>query len=193
MPPARPSLGQLYDRFARTFPDDRIGGWNRTYYIPGNHDVSLRPHDGWRDRWYRDGVTRDYTRWKFVSRFGTHVWDGGYDAEPIYPPQPASRLPKKKAKSFDYHTKWEHKSRESSSGRVPIMVAQPDGSPAKKVAELLLLDATDIVSLQRWHVDPNKGPDHGRPGQEGNWMIGASWHFVEAMSKGERSLASPLP
>ncbi|PWN23761.1 hypothetical protein BCV69DRAFT_279681 [Microstroma glucosiphilum] len=178
-------LGNLYDRFARIFPEDRIGGWNRSYYIPGNHDAAIRPHDAWRDRWYRDGMTRDYTRWKFLKRFGTNVWDAGYDADPIYPPASAPELQKKKkpVKISRYNTKWDRKSRESTSARVPIVVAQPGDLPPKKVAELILLDATDLVSLQRWHIDPNKGPAHGRPNEESNWLIGASWFFVEAMSK----------
>jgi hypothetical protein len=138
-------------------------------------------------------MTRDYTRWKFLKRFGTNVWDGTYDTEPIYPPASAPELHKKKAETSRYITKWEHKSRESTSARVPIVIAQPGGLPPKKVAELILLDATDLVSLQRWHVDPNKGPAHGRPNEESNWLIGASWFFVDAMSKGERDVASLPP
>lgn len=183
----------LYRRFFSLFPDDRPENWNHTFYIPGNHDTAIKPHNSWHDvpgidAYYKQ-QTREFTRWKFLNTFGTSVWNMGWDASPVYPPSSLPYvIPKQTiAEKSRYETRRNETTRKTFNARVPINVASADGSAPTRVAELILLDATDVVSMQRMGWNPWTDPPEGRPGAEADWRYGPTWWFVDSLSKGERT------
>lgn len=185
-------LPGLYDRFDRLFPTNGGDRANRTFYTAGNHDVTLDPPPTWqpprgKER-YWELQTREYTRWKFKELFGTQVYDFGWDADAISPPlaSMSQRVlrPGEEQKSR-YSTKVEHTKRHSMHARVPLNVTLPDGSGPTTVAELILLDTTDVISLQRQGRDPfaaDPSPP-GRPGSEADWRFGGAWWFLDSLAK----------
>lgn len=48
---------------------------------------------------------------------------------------------------------------------------------------MILLDATDVVTLQRLGRNPREEPRDGRPGQEADWRPGGTWWFLDALAK----------
>lgn len=192
-------LHNLYLRFLKIFPELRgqravEDGQRseRVFYTPGNHDVTLHPHSNWVDpgwwKLYWTLQTKEYSRWKFKSLFGTSVFDLGWDAPAVSQPNASLDATKALASnttSTRYITKLEHTMRQSLHARVPLELTHSDGSPPTKVAELILLDTTDIISLQRMGRDPfapNPPPD-GQPGQEADWRFGGGWWFIDSISK----------
>lgn len=190
---------ELYDRFQSLFPDPPAGGSglrNRTFYTPGNHDVTLSPPSTWKDpawwKLYWTLQTREFSRWKFKHLFGTTVQDLGWKAEVLYPPSgglshhlvPPEPQPSSSGK---YITKLDHTYRKSLHARVPLQVAHPDGSAPTKVAELILLDTTDVIALQRMGRDPFApgNPPDGEPGREADWRYGGAWWFLDSLAKEE--------
>lgn len=181
-------LPELYDRFFSLFPAENKGNaWNRTFYLPGNHDISIQAPPSWHDPpfnayWLLQG--REYTRVKFLHLFGTTVQDLSWDATPILPPTSLSHTLMKPDPDglARYTTKKDHFPRKSFSARVPIKVAHADGSPPSTIAEVILLDAVDVVSLQRMGRSPWTQPPDGKPGSEADWRIGGSWWFAEDMA-----------
>ncbi|CAO1630235.1 unnamed protein product [Sympodiomycopsis kandeliae] len=191
-------LPELYDRFERLFPKEEK---SNTFYLPGNHDVALQPHDRYHDPSFNAYwllQTREYTRVKYLHMFGTTVQDLGWDAEPIFPPTSLSHTltkprPDGLVSTSNYTTKKDHSQRKTFNARIPIKVAHLDGSPPSVIAEILLLDATDVVSLQRMGRHPKDVPPDGRPGAEADWRFGPTWWFLDEMGKSTSPEGSRIP
>lgn len=167
---------------------------NRTFYTPGNHDVTLDPPPSWQPprgkHLYWQLQTREYTRWKFKDMFGTPVYDLGWTADSISPPlaslsQSIVRPDATESQLGRYSTREEHTTRRAMHARVPINVTLPDGSGPTTVAELILLDTTDVVSLQRMGRNPYAPgePPMGKPGAEADWRFGGAWWFLDSLAK----------
>ncbi|CAO1619349.1 unnamed protein product [Parajaminaea phylloscopi] len=188
---------ELYDRFFRIFPESSggsTGARNRTFYTPGNHDVSLEAKPGWTDpalwKLYWTLQTREFSRWKFKDLFGTTVADRGWSAEPLYPPTGEShhliRPGGEEATSLGkYSTKEDHTYRKAMSAKIPLRVTHPDGSAPSTLADLVLLDTTDILAMQRQGKDPfqSEPPASGEPGKEADWRTGGAWWFLNSLKE----------
>lgn len=196
--PADDRSQELYNRFLRLFPEPFAGGSgqrNRTFYTPGNHDVALEQNAEWKDpQWWKlywTIQTREFSRWKFKELFGTTVADLGWNAEPLYPPNNLSHhLVQQRAdpaKLRKYGTKEDHTYRKAMSARVPLQAAHSDGSAPSRLAELVLLDTTDILAMQRMGRDPftSNPPASGEPGKEADWRPGGAWWFLNALDEEE--------